>query len=151
LRSIDRLGPIGLLLLWTATTAAWLALYGFSFDLRDVLLATRAAGLRIALAGIATTLVVVPILLLVLTFRWLNSAGLARRVGAWHLGQVGATWFVGGFLAVFVSLGFRDLGAGGQAPGLLYLLFFLGFSSLAVPSFLTLRWLAASEDAGRDR
>jgi hypothetical protein len=142
LKGIERLSPIGLLLVWSISAAAWILLYGFSFDVREIaIVSTGPTGARFALAGIATTLAIVPFLLLFLTFRWLESEGLARRVAGWHLGQVAAAWFVGGFLAVFVYLGFADLGAGREAMGLLYLLFFLAFSSLAVPALLTSRWL----------
>ncbi len=144
MKGIERLSPIGLLLLWSVSTVAWLLLYGFSFDVRDIALASSgSAGVRFALVGITTTLAGLPILLLALTFRWLKSERLARRVAGWHLGQVAAAWFVGGFLAVFVSVGFGQLGVGTETLGLIYLLFFLGFSALAVPALLTTRWLAA--------
>lgn len=144
-----RLSPIGLLLLWSISTVAWLALYGLSFDLRDAVLESGAeAGLQAVSAGVAVTLVLLPILLLGLTFRWLKSERLARRVAGWHLGQVAAAWFVGGFLAVFVSLGFGQLGGGTETLGLIYLLFFLGFSALAVPALLTAKWLTARGEAG---
>lgn len=142
LKGIERLSPIGLIFVWSISTAAWILLYGFSFDVREVALAASGeAGIRFALGGIAATLAVVPLLLLFLTFRWLESEALARRVAGWHLGQLAAAWFVGDFLAVFVYLGFADLGAGTEAFGLLYLLFFLAFSALAVPALLTAKWL----------
>ena len=148
MKGIERLSPIGLLLLWTITTAAWLLLYGLSFEVRSVVLETSGAeGLRITLAGIKTTLAIVPLLLLALTFRWLESDAVAGRVAGWHLAQVAASWFVGGFLAVFVYLGFVDLGAGSEAPGLIYLLFFLGFSALVVPALLTAKWIASRGEA----
>ena len=141
LKGFERLSPIGLLLLWSINTVAWLFLYGLSFDVRDAVLESGGStGLRAASAGITITLTVLPLLLLVLTFAWLRSEGLAQRVAGWHVGQVAAAWFVGGFLAVFVSLGFGQLGAGTETLGLIYLLFFLGFSALAVPALLTARW-----------
>lgn len=149
MKGIERLSPIGLLLLWTIATAAWLLLYGFSFEVRSVLLDSAGAeGLRVTLAGIKTALAVGPVLLLVVTFVWLESDALARRVAGWHLGQLAAAWFVGGFLAVFVYLGFLDLGAGMDTPGLIYLLSFVGFAALAVPALLTTKWLGARPEAG---
>ena len=128
--------------MWALGTAVWLLLYGFSFGIRDIALATPGApAVRVGLVGIAATLGVLPLLLLFLTFRWLESEGLAFRVAGWHLGQLASAWFVGGFLAVFLYIGFLDLGAGTEAPGLLYLLFILGLSALAVPALLTARWL----------
>lgn len=142
MKTIERLSPLGLLLLWTISTAAWLLLYGFSFEVRSVVLGSAGAdGLRVTLVGIKVTLAILPVLLTILTFRWLESDGLSRRVQGWHVGQLAGAWFVGGFLAVFVYLGFVDLGAGTETPGLIYLLFFLGFAALAVPALLTTKWM----------
>ena len=149
MRGFERLSPIGLLFLWAFSTLAWLLLYGFSFDVWDAVLESAGAvGLRVASAGITTTLAALPVLLLVFTFRWLKSEDLERRVAEWHLGQLAAAWFVGGFLAVFVSLGFGQLGAGTETLGLIYLLFFLGFSALAVPALLTAKWLTLRAETG---
>ena len=85
MKGIERLSPIGLLLVWAISTAAWLLLYGFSFEVRDIALAdSGTTTARLGLAGMATTLSVLPLLLVFLTFRWLGSERLARRVAGWH-------------------------------------------------------------------
>ncbi len=141
MKAIDRIGAGHLLVLWAVSSLGWLMLYGATFNLRERVEAPSAnEAWLLALVGARVVLAIVPLLLMALTWSWLVSEAVSDRVRAWHAGQLALTWFAGGFMAVVAYGGFRQLGGGPYALGLLYLFFFLGFSSLAVPSFLTLRW-----------